>query len=301
MGTPEFAVESLDILLKNHYEVCAVITAPDKPAGRGQKIKMSAVKEYALEHQLKILQPDKLKDPGFIEELKSLQANLFVVVAFRMLPEIIWSMPKNGTFNLHASLLPQYRGAAPINWAIINGDTVTGVTTFFLQQQIDTGDLLFQKSIEILPEDNAESLHDKLMHLGANLTLQTVEAIAADKITPTPQPHNTTLKPAPKIFKEDCLLDFSQDVIQIHNKVRGLSPFPTAYTFLDGKILKIYATQPEKSPSNQKIGSIESDGKTFLKIRCADGWINLLEIQLEGKKRMTVADFLKGYHFKLAE
>lgn len=296
MGTPEFAVESLDILVKNGYDIAAVVTAPDKPAGRGQKLNMSAVKKYALEQNLPVLQPIKLRDEEFIQALKATQANLFIVVAFRMLPEIIWNMPEIGTFNLHASLLPQYRGAAPINWAIINGETRTGVTTFFLQHEIDTGDVLISESVDILPEDNAASLHDKLMSLGARLTLKTVQAIENDNIQPMPQP-DTEIKHAPKIFKEDCELDFNNSIEKVHNKIRGLSPFPAAYTHLEGKILKIYQTEIQKIHGDSPNGTFETDGKTYLRIRCEDGWLNIIELQLEGKKRMHVSDFLKGYRF----
>lgn len=297
MGTPEFAVESLNILVKNGYDVAAVVTAPDKPAGRGQKLNMSAVKKYALEQNIPILQPVKLKDENFIQELKDLKANLFIVVAFRMLPEIVWNMPEIGTFNLHASLLPQYRGAAPINWAIINGEKKTGVTTFFLQHEIDTGDILMSESVDILPEDNASSLHDKLMNLGAKLTLQTVQAIENDNVRPQPQP-DTEIKHAPKIFKEDCLLNFNEPVETVHNKIRGLSPFPAAFTHLDDKILKIYQTEIQKIHGDVANGIFDTDEKTFLRVKCTDGWLNILELQLEGKKRMSVTDFLKGYRFK---
>ncbi len=296
MGTPEFAVESLDILVKKGYDVAAVVTAPDKPAGRGQKLSMSAVKKYALEHNLHVLQPVKLKDESFIQELKDIQANLFIVVAFRMLPEVVWNMPEIGTFNLHASLLPQYRGAAPINWAIINGETKTGVTTFFLQHEIDTGDILMSESVDILPEDNASALHDKLMHLGARLTLKTVQAIENEDVRPQPQP-DTEIKHAPKIFKEDCELDFNDPVEKIHNKVRGLSPFPAAFTHLDGKILKIYQTEVQKIHGDIANGIFDTDGKTYLRVKCEDGWLNIIELQLEGKKRMYISEFLKGYRF----
>lgn len=296
MGTPEFAVESLDILVKNGYDIAAVVTAPDKPAGRGQKLNMSAVKKYALEQNLPVLQPVKLKNEDFIRALKDTHANLFIVVAFRMLPEIVWNMPELGTFNLHASLLPQYRGAAPINWAIINGETKTGVTTFFLQHEIDTGDILMSESVDILPEDNVADLHDKLMHLGAGVTLKTVQAIENNSVHPQPQP-NKEIKHAPKIFKEDCQLDFNDSVENIHNKVRGLSPFPAAFTHLDEKVLKIYRTEVQKIHGDYPNGTFDTDSKTYLRVKCEDGWLNILELQLEGKKRMHISDFLKGYRF----
>lgn len=297
MGTPAFAVESLNILVQNGYDIAAVVTAPDKPAGRGQKINFSAVKEYALQNDLPILQPTKLKDTAFIQSLRDLNANLFVVVAFRMLPEVVWSMPQYGAFNLHASLLPQYRGAAPINWAIINGETKTGVTTFFLQQEIDTGDILMSESIDILPEDNLETLHDKLMVLGSELTLKTVQAIEDNDIHPIAQSKEPST-PAPKIFKEDCLINFNQTSIQVHNKVRGLSPFPAAYTHLDGKILKIFKTEIQDVHGDVPTGTFDTDQKTYLRIKCKRGWLNVLELQLEGKKRMVITDFLKGYRFQ---
>lgn len=297
MGTPAFAVESLNILVQNGYDIAAVVTAPDKPAGRGQKINFSAVKEYALQNDLPILQPTKLKDTAFIQSLRDLNANLFVVVAFRMLPEVVWSMPQYGAFNLHASLLPQYRGAAPINWAIINGETKTGVTTFFLQQEIDTGDILMSESIDILPEDNLETLHDKLMVLGSELTLKTVQAIENNDIHPIAQSKEPST-PAPKIFKEDCLINFNQTSIQVHNKVRGLSPFPAAYTHLDGKILKIFKTEIQEVHGDVPTGTVDTDQKTYLRIKCKRGWLNVLELQLEGKKRMVITDFLKGYRFQ---
>jgi len=297
MGTPAFAVESLDILVKNGYDIAAVVTAPDKPAGRGQKVQVSAVKQYALDHHLPVLQPVKLKDEAFLQALKDTRADLFIVVAFRMLPEVVWKMPAIGTFNLHASLLPEYRGAAPINWAIINGETHTGVTTFFLQHEIDTGDILFSKKVAISPDDDAGTLHDKLMSAGAQLTLKTVRAIESGDYHSQPQP-DTEIKHAPKIFKEDCILDFNQSVEQVHNKVRGLSPFPAAYTNLDGKLLKIYKTEIQHLHADQLNGTFDTDGKNFLRIKCANGWLNLIEVQIEGKKRMHITEFLKGYRFK---
>ncbi len=297
MGTPLFAVESLDILLQNNYDIAAVVTAPDKPAGRGRKLSVSAVKAKALEHHIPILQPIKFKDEQFLEELKNFQANLFIVVAFRMLPETVWSIPEYGTFNLHASLLPQYRGAAPINWAVINGEVKTGVTTFFIEHQIDTGDILLSEEVEILDTDNASSLHNKLMKTGAELVLTTVKGIEFGTLTPVSQPQNAPIKPAPKIFKEDCLLDFSQEVTQVHNKVRGLAYYPGAFTFLEGKNLKIFKTEVQVYDDQIEPGVIETDEKSYMRIKCRDGWLNILELQLEGKKRMSIADFLRGYNF----
>lgn len=314
MGTPDFAVPSLDILIRHNYNVVGVVTAPDKPAGRGQQINQSAVKKYAVEKGLNILQPEKLKNPDFTQELKSLNANLFVVVAFRMLPEVVWQMPEYGTFNLHASLLPQYRGAAPINWAVIDGEKETGVTTFFLEHEIDTGYIIFQDKIKIEDEDNAGSVHDKLMNLGAELVLKTVQAIQANKAEVKPQISNLKseirLHHAPKIFKETCLIDWNRPAADIHNLIRGLSPYPTAFTYLDGKVLKIFASQispqpivhsPRKSSStiDHRTISIDysTDNRTFLSIKCADMYLDILELQLEGKKKMKVDEFLRGYKF----
>ena len=296
MGTPEFAVDSLDILVKNGYDIKAVVTTPDKPAGRGQKLSTSAIKDYAVSHQLPILQPEKLKDEGFIQDLKKLDANLFIVVAFRMLPEIIWSMPQKGTFNLHASLLPQYRGAAPINWAIINGEKQTGVTTFFIEHQIDTGDIIFNDTVDITAEDNALSLHDKLKTKGADLVLKTVQAIETGSVSTQKQP-DIPYKPAPKIFKEDCLLDFNQTAEQVHNKVRGLSEYPGAYTYLDNKKLKIFSTSITDNTEKSIIGTFKTNQKDYLKVKCADYWLEIQQLQIEGKKRMSIGDFLKGYRF----
>lgn len=302
MGTPEFAVPSLAILIQHNYEVVGVVTATDKPAGRGNILQQSAVKKYALENGLKILQPEKLKAPDFIEELKALNANLFVVVAFRMLPEIVWQMPEFGTFNLHASLLPQYRGAAPINWAVINGEKETGATTFFLQHEIDTGNIILQEKIKIEDDDNAGNVHDKLMMLGAELVLKTVQNIEINSVKTKPQDDSDT-KHAPKLFKETCLIDWNKTALEIHNLIRGLSPYPTAFTQLDGKVLKIFKSQ-ESREKNQDIpyyvrndGELQTDGKTFLSFKCADGFLDILELQLEGKKRMKVDEFLRGYKF----
>jgi methionyl-tRNA formyltransferase len=298
MGTPEFAVPSLDILVQNGYDIAAVITAPDKPAGRGQQLRMSAVKLYALEKGLCILQPEKLKDEDFIKSLNQFNANLFIVVAFRMLPEVVWKMPALGTFNLHGSLLPQYRGAAPINWAIINGETKTGVTTFFLQHEIDTGDLLFREELPILPEDTAGTLHDKMMTLGAQLVLKTVQSIEAGNVTGTPQPSSDVLKHAPKIFKNSCQLNFSESAELNHNKVRGLSPYPAAWMMLDGKVLKVLCSRVNTEGESAEPGSIQTNDKNLLQVRCQDAWLQLLDVQLEGKKRMLTDEFLRGYKIK---
>lgn len=305
MGTPDFAVPSLDILVQNGYNLVGVITAPDKPAGRGQQLHQSAVKKYAFENGLNILQPEKLKKPEFIQELKSLNANLFIVVAFRMLPEIVWQMPEFGTFNLHASLLPQYRGAAPINWAVINGEKETGVTTFFLQHEIDTGNIILQEKIKIEEDDNAGSVHDKLMNVGSRLVLKTVQAIEEDNVIESPQSivDSQQLKHASKLFKETCLIDWNKSANEIHNLIRGLSPYPTAFTYLDEKILKIFSSRLCQSSLINSIDyqlstiDIKTDNKTFLFIKCADGYLDILELQLEGKKRMKIDEFLRGYKF----
>ncbi len=314
MGTPDFAVPSLDILVQYNYNIVGVITAPDKPAGRGQHLQQSAVKKYAVEKGLNILQPEKLKNADFINELQSLNANLFIVVAFRMLPEVVWQMPEFGTFNLHASLLPQYRGAAPINWAVINGEKETGVTTFFLQHEIDTGNIILQEKIKIEEEDNAGSVHDKLMNVGSILVLKTVQEIEEDKVVDSPQStvdrRPSTIQHAPKIFKETCLIDWNKSAIEIHNLIRGLSPYPTAFTYLDGKVLKVFATKiSQQSIDHSQQQSIETvdrglstvdfktDHKTFLSFKCADVYLDILELQLEGKKRMKVDEFIRGYKF----
>ena len=304
MGTPDFAVESLRRLVEGGYNVVGVITMPDKPMGRHQdQLSQSAVKKYAVEHGLRLLQPVKLKDPDFIEELRSLKADLQIVVAFRMLPEIVWAMPRLGTFNLHASLLPQYRGAAPINWAVINGDTETGITTFFLQQEIDTGNIIQQVKVPILDTDNVEDVHDKLMVLGGNLVLETVDNIIADNVRPIPQEQFASerpLRPAPKIFKETCKIDWTCGVKRSYDFIRGLSPYPAAWTTLvaNGKeqILKIFKTEKEFCPPTDPIGTVVLDGKKSMKVALEDGYLNLLEIQLAGKKRMRAEDFLRGFH-----
>jgi methionyl-tRNA formyltransferase len=305
MGTPEFAVASLQALVENGYQVVGVITAPDKPSGRGQVLSETAVKQYATNKGLNILQPEKLKSHEFIEELKGLQADLQVVVAFRMLPEAVWDMPRLGTFNLHASLLPKYRGAAPLNWAIINGDAESGVTTFKIEHEIDTGNIIFQEKVDILPDDNVEVLHDKLMEIGSALVLKTVDALTTGDIEMISQ--ETLIKkgylpsPAPKIFKEDCLINWSKDAVSLKNFIRGLSPYPSAWTKMinieNGTEipLKIFRAEAENVAYDVEPGSIYSDGKTFLKIGCLKGWLSIKELQLAGKKRMNVEDFLRGF------
>lgn len=300
MGTPAFAVASLEALLKAGANIVAVVTAPDKPAGRGMKLSESAVKQFAVQHGLKVLQPLKLKDSAFLEELRALQADLQVVVAFRMLPEAVWNMPPLGTINLHASLLPQYRGAAPINWAVMNGEKETGLTTFQLQHEIDTGNILMQTSLPIGENETAGELHDRMMLAGAQLLVETVKAIAAGTVKPIPQEqrmHHTPLKSAPKIFTETCHINFQQSVQHVHNHVRGLSPYPGAFTYLKGKMLKIFRTQCEYAVPDVAPGTPVSDGKTYLKFACQDGYLHVLELQLEGKKKMLTADFLRGYRF----
>ena len=298
MGTPDFAVASLQKLVENNCEVVAVITAPDKPSGRGLQMSETPVKKYAVSKNIPVLQPEKLKNPAFLEQLRSYQADLQVVVAFRMLPEVVWNMPTIGTFNLHGSLLPQYRGAAPINWAVINGDTETGVTTFFIQQEIDTGNIIFAEKEPILSEDNAGTVHDKLMERGANLVLKTVRAIENGSYPQISQQMGITLKPAPKIFKETCQINWNQPAEKVHNFVRGLSPYPSAWTILAEKTCKIYASEiGDFAEENSEIGSFKTDGKTFLAFRCADKWLIIKELQLEGKKRMSVEEFLRGFRF----
>ncbi|HEY0900076.1 MAG TPA: methionyl-tRNA formyltransferase [Sphingobacteriaceae bacterium] len=297
MGTPDFAVASLDALVKSGSNIVGVITAPDKPAGRGQKLSESAVKKYAVENGLPVLQPVKLKDPEFLQALRDLKADLQVVVAFRMLPEIVWNMPPKGTINLHASLLPQYRGAAPINWAIMNGETESGVTTFFLKHEIDTGDILFAEKVSIGESATAGDLHDELMEVGARLLVKTVQAIESGEFQETPQDQvieGQELKHAPKIFKDDCAIDFNQDVNKVHNHIRGLSPYPTAFTRLQDKNLKIFGATVEHSEPGISPGAILSDQKTYLKFACKNGFISVTDLQLEGKKRMSVEEFLRG-------
>jgi methionyl-tRNA formyltransferase len=299
MGTPDFAVASLQALVENGYHIVAVVTAPDKPAGRGMQLKASAVKEYAVGQSIPVLQPDKLKNEDFLEKLRSYKADLQIVVAFRMLPEVVWDMPEMGTVNVHASLLPQYRGAAPINWAIINGEKETGVTTFRLKHEIDTGNILLQEKVAILPEDNIGTVYDKLMQEGAGLLIKTVDGLVNNTITEQPQPESTAaLKHAPKIFKEDGQINWSGNAEEVHNLIRGLSPYPAAYTLIDGKQLKIFTSSVEKVNTEYPQGHYETDGKSFLKFAAADGWVNCLEVQYEGKKRMPVADFLRGFRMK---
>jgi methionyl-tRNA formyltransferase len=304
MGTPEFAVESLDILIKNNYNIVGVITVPDKPAGRGQQLQESAVKKYASEKGLTILQPEKLKDEKFLEELHALKADLQIVVAFRMLPQIVWSMPRLGTINLHGSLLPQYRGAAPINWAVINGEKETGVTTFLLQQEIDTGKIIFREKTPIGENETAGEIHDRLMKIGAGLILKTVQAIAENNYPQIDQSEliarGEQVKHAPKIFKEDCMIDWTKSVSEIHNFIRGLSPYPTAYaTFKspDGKIhsVKLFGSEKEIASHTHQNGLLISDSKSFLKVAVKDGYIYIHELQLAGKKKMSVIDFLRGF------
>jgi len=305
MGTPDFAVESLKALVENGYQVVGVITAPDKPAGRGRQLSESAVKIYAREHNLNILQPEKLKNPEFIAELERLKADLQVVVAFRMLPEMVWSMPPLGTINLHGSLLPQYRGAAPLNWAVINGETETGVTTFLLSHEIDTGQVIFQEKIEITENNTVGNLHDQLMIIGANLVLKTVDALAENRVEPIDQTqmidNPERIKHAPKIFKDDCRIDWTKDSESVRNLIRGLSPYPTAWTELyhpeKEEILtaKIYEAKRENGSLPAAPGTISTDGKKYLKIACPDAWLTVTEIQLSGKKRMKMEELLRGF------
>ncbi|MBS1765137.1 MAG: methionyl-tRNA formyltransferase [Bacteroidetes bacterium] len=302
-GTPEFAVEPLKKLTDNGYHIVAVITAPDKPAGRGMQLRQSAVKEFALKKGIPVLQPSKLKDPEFLETVRSLHADLHIVVAFRMMPEELCSMTPEGTFNLHASLLPQYRGAAPINRAIMNGEKETGVTTFFLRHEIDTGDIILSEKVTIGNDETAGELHDKLMHSGAELVLKTVQLIEAGKAVTHPQLSDNPLKTAPKIYKDDCRIDWNKSVNNIYNQIRGLSPYPGAFTVLasaEGKeiSLKIFNALKTDSMSDANAGSIETDGKTFLRISGNDGWLELTDVQLEGKRRMNVREFLRGFSFK---
>ncbi|WP_299586868.1 methionyl-tRNA formyltransferase [Mucilaginibacter sp.] len=297
MGTPQFAVASLDALIKAGCDVIAVVTAPDKPAGRGQKLNESAVKQYAVANGIKVLQPEKLKNQDFLDELKSLHADLQVVVAFRMLPEVVWSMPPRGTINLHASLLPQYRGAAPINWVLINGEKESGVTTFFLKHEIDTGDILFTEKITLTGHETAGDLHDRLMNKGAGLLVKTVKGVESGRYNEHPQSalhDGVELRHAPKIFKEDCLIDWLQSAESIYNKIRGLSPYPTAYTFLNDKILKVFNATFETAEPGIQPGGFLTDNKTYLKFAASDGYVHLTDVQMEGKKQMDIAQFLRG-------
>ena len=299
MGTPEFAVPSLERLLNAGYEIAAVVTAPDKPAGRGMQLNESAVKKFAVSQGLKILQPEKLKDPQFLQQLKHLNADLQVVVAFRMLPEVVWNMPPKGTINLHGSLLPQYRGAAPINWAIINGEKETGVTTFKLQHEIDTGNILLQKKIAIADNENAGQLHDKMMKIGAEVLLETVNELTKGNLKETRQTdiegRNLQLRHAPKIFSETCEIDWQKGVDEVYNLIRGLSPYPAAFTFLNNKKLKIFSADKEVKSVEEQPGTLLTDNKYFLKFACDNGYISVNELQLEGKKKMQIEDFLRGW------
>ena len=304
MGTPDFAVESLKILVENNYNVVGVITMPDKPSGRGHKLQFSAVKQYAIENNLPILQPEKLKDENFLEALKALRADVQVVVAFRMLPEVVWNMPRLGTFNLHASLLPQYRGAAPINWAIINGEKETGATTFFLTHEIDTGKIILQEKTPISETDDAGSIHDKLMQMGAGMVRKTIDLLIlgeTDAVDQTQFIHpELELKAAPKIFKETCEIDFNKSVDDGYNFVRGLSPYPTAWAELqfpnqtETTLLKIYETEKEYIQHNDQPGTLITDGKKFAKIALQDGYLQLKSVQAPAKKRMNIGELLRG-------
>ena len=316
MGTPDFAVEALRQLVEGGYNVVGVITMPDKPAGRGHKIQYSPVKQYALEQNLPLLQPEKLKDEAFVEALREWKADLQIVVAFRMLPEVVWNMPRLGTFNLHASLLPQYRGAAPINWAVINGDTETGITTFFLKHEIDTGEVIQQVRVPIADTDNVEVVHDKLMMLGGKLVLETVDAILNGTVKPIPQEEMAVvgeLRPAPKIFKETCRIDWNQPVKKIYDFIRGLSPYPAAWSELiasekESVVVKIFEVEKivkknDKRCRNSrgrfcKVGSSETDGKKYIKVSVPGGFVSILSLQLPGKKRLKIDELLRGYHLE---
>jgi methionyl-tRNA formyltransferase len=306
MGTPDFAVASLGSLLMNGYNIVGVVTSPDRPAGRGRKLNKSAVKEFAEISSLRVMQPDNLRDPGFVASLKSLSPDIFIVVAFRMLPEMIWSMPSLGTFNLHASLLPQYRGAAPINHAIINGETVTGVTTFLIDDRIDTGNILLREEVPVYPFENAGDLHDRLMKHGARLVIKTLEGLIQNDLPPKDQSlfisPGEVLKPAPKIFPSDCIINWNNDPVTIHNFIRGLAPSPCARTQFKSEYseysLKIFESEPEITKHNISPGEVLSDGIHFLKIACRDGFINIVSLQLEGKKRMNSDEFLRGFKIR---
>lgn len=304
LGTPGFAVASLKRMVEEGYNIVGVVTAPDKPAGRGKKLTPPPVKKFALEKGLNVLQPEKLKNPGFIEELKALDADLQVVVAFRMLPEVVWNMPRLGTFNLHASLLPDYRGAAPLNWAIINGETRTGVTTFLLDQKIDTGKILFREGIKIGKNDTVGDIHDKLMDIGAGLVTKTVDALAKGQVKPLPQSEimpDKMVKLAPRIFKEDCKINWTKEVETVRNLIRGLSPYPAAWANLvnkeSGRTIpcKIFFAQPVISTETASPGTIDSDDESWLNVACGNGWLEITDLQLSGKKRMRAADFLRGF------
>lgn len=296
MGTPDFATASLQALVENNYQVVGVVTVPDKAAGRGQKLRSSSVKQYAEKQNIPVLQPNNLKDETFLAELKALNADVQVVVAFRMLPEVVWNMPPHGTFNLHASLLPLYRGAAPINWAVINGDKETGVTTFFIEHQIDTGNIIFQEKISIDSEENAGKVHDRLMKIGSVLVCKTIDAIA-NGTAPNNKQEGTPTQ-APKIFKDSCKIDWAKELNEIYNHIRGLSPYPAAWTTLNtGKTIKVFRTQKELITHQETIGSILSDGKSYFKVSVKGGFLHLIEVQLAGKKRMSISDFLRGFQY----
>ena len=301
MGTPDFAVEPLRRLVEGGYNVVAVVTMPDKPVGRHHDVlQASPVKQFAVAHNIPVLPPERLKDEDFLQELRSYEPDLGVVVAFRMLPEVVWAMPRLGTFNLHAALLPQYRGAAPINWAIINGDHETGITTFFLDHDIDTGQVIYRQSVPIHEDDDVEAVHDRLMLLGADLVLKTVDDVERGVVTPIPQSQLTVdgpLRPAPKIFKETCQIRWAElTAREVYNFVRGLSPYPAAWTTLGGTMLKIYQCQVSDAKCEVMPGTLQTDGKTYLRIACREGWIDVLSLQLAGKRRMGVEDFLRGAH-----
>lgn len=299
MGTPDFAVPSLEKILQAGYHVTAVVTAPDRPAGRGRQLRPSPVKAFALEHGLTVLQPEKLRAPEFHEQLRKAAPDLMVVVAFRMLPEVVWSMPKIGTFNLHASLLPDYRGAAPINWVVMNGESKSGATTFLIDKEIDTGNLLLQREIDIPESWNAGDLHDALMVMGAELVLETVQGLEANRLTPSPQDETLYKNKAPKIYKEDCELDWNLPTLQVHNKVRGLSPYPTAWTRADGQKVKIYQSALTGDSANgTKPGQVRIDNLR-LYVACHDDWLEITRIQMPGKKNMPVSDFLRGFKGEL--
>lgn len=302
MGTPEFAVASLDKLVKAGCNIVGVITAPDKTAGRGMQLQQSAVKKYAVQQGLPTLQPEKLKNPEFLESLKLLQADLQIVVAFRMLPEVVWNMPPLGTINLHGSLLPQYRGAAPINWAIINGEKITGVTTFKLKHEIDTGDILLSTAIPIGEAETAGELHDQMKEIGAELLLKTIKGLSAGNLEESPQAEladhpGAVLKHAPKLFTETGKINWNKTVDEVFNLVRGMSPYPAAFTFLEGKKLKVYKVEKVHTAPMIEVGEFETDKKIFLQFACLDGYLSIVELQLEGKKKMGIGDFLRGYRW----
>ena len=305
MGTPDFAVESLRCLVEGGYNIVGVVTMPDKPANRGHKLQQSPVKQYAVEHGLHVMQPERLKDEAFIEELRSLHADLQIVVAFRMLPEVVWAMPRLGTFNLHASLLPQYRGAAPINWAVINGETRTGITTFFLKHEIDTGEVIQQVEIPISDTDNVGTVHDRLMKLGGDLVVEPVDRILTGTVKSIPQEDIAVtgeLKPAPKIFKETCRINWNQPTKRVYNFVRGLSPYPGAWTEMEQQgaeplVIKIFETSKLTNDPKCAPGTLQTDNRHFIHIATQDGWIDVKSLQLPNKKRLTVEELLRGYHF----